>query len=62
MVDRHNPACEIEVDGGIDAKTIAAGGGRRGERVRRGHRRVRRRRTAARPPAVKELERLAKVR
>jgi ribulose-phosphate 3-epimerase len=22
MVDRHNPACEIEVDGGIDAKTI----------------------------------------
>jgi ribulose-phosphate 3-epimerase len=22
LVDRHNPACEIEVDGGIDAKTI----------------------------------------
>ncbi len=29
LVDRHNPACEIEVDGGIDAKTIglAAGAG-----------------------------------
>jgi ribulose-phosphate 3-epimerase len=23
LVDRHNPACEIEVDGGIDKKTIA---------------------------------------
>ncbi|MBM3981332.1 MAG: ribulose-phosphate 3-epimerase [Planctomycetes bacterium] len=23
MVEKHNPACEIEVDGGIDAKTIA---------------------------------------
>jgi ribulose-phosphate 3-epimerase len=22
LVDQHNPACEIEVDGGIDAKTI----------------------------------------
>ncbi|MBA4063511.1 MAG: ribulose-phosphate 3-epimerase [Isosphaera sp.] len=29
LVDRHNPACEIEVDGGIDAATIplAAGAG-----------------------------------
>ena len=24
MVEKHNPACEIEVDGGIDAKTIGA--------------------------------------
>jgi ribulose-phosphate 3-epimerase len=24
MIDTHNPACEIEVDGGIDAKTIGA--------------------------------------
>ena len=31
MVEKHNPACEIEVDGGIDARTIgpasAAGAG-----------------------------------
>lgn len=29
LVDKHNPACEIEVDGGIDARTIplAAGAG-----------------------------------
>jgi ribulose-phosphate 3-epimerase len=27
MVDKHNPACEIEVDGGINAKTIAEAAG-----------------------------------
>jgi ribulose-phosphate 3-epimerase len=27
LVDEHNPACEIEVDGGIDARTIALAAG-----------------------------------
>ena len=27
LVDRHNPQCEIEVDGGIDEKTIGLGAG-----------------------------------
>jgi ribulose-phosphate 3-epimerase len=27
LVEKHNPACEIEVDGGIDARTIGAAAG-----------------------------------